>query len=203
MDDRAPSRRTEQAEATREAIIDAAQRLFARQGYSATKVDQVAELARVAPGTVYAVVGGKAGLLRILVDRWHGSSVIGEGLERMAGLESPHEVLELLSASWRKVLDQHGDVARLLVSAAPHDATAAEALAHSEQQVRAALTAVAVHLHDRGALAEGVDVQHAVDVLFFYFGMSAHSTLREGSGWSAEAAERWLAAQAGAALLAP
>lgn len=203
MDDRAPSRRAEQAAATREAIIDAAQQLFARQGYSATKVDQVAEAARVAPGTVYAVVGGKAGLLRILVERWHASSAIEDGLARMTELEDPREVLELLSASAREILDQHGDVIRVLVGAAPHDATAAEALAHSVRQVRAAQRAVAVHLRDRGALAEGVDVQHAVDVLFFYFGPNAYPSLVESSGWSAQAAERWLAAQASAALLAP
>jgi len=46
------SRRAEYAEATRRAIIAAARELFVERGYTATKVDQVAALARVSPATV-------------------------------------------------------------------------------------------------------------------------------------------------------
>src|SRR5258705_11212689 len=38
------------------------------RGYFATKVDDIAALARVAPATVYAVSGGKQGLLRTLTE---------------------------------------------------------------------------------------------------------------------------------------
>ena len=51
-------------EATRQAIVKAARQLFSERGYFATKVDDVAALARVAPATVYAVSGGKQGLVR-------------------------------------------------------------------------------------------------------------------------------------------
>ena len=51
------SRREEYAEATRQAIVGAARRLFSERGYFATKVDDIAALARVAPATVYAVSG--------------------------------------------------------------------------------------------------------------------------------------------------
>src|SRR5262245_65763262 len=64
------SRRAEYAEATRRAIIAAARELFVERGYTATKVDEVAALARVSPATVYAVAGGKQGLLHTLVDDW-------------------------------------------------------------------------------------------------------------------------------------
>jgi AcrR family transcriptional regulator len=52
------SRRAEYAEATRKAIADAARQLFCQRGYFATKVDDIANQARVAPATVYAVLGG-------------------------------------------------------------------------------------------------------------------------------------------------
>jgi AcrR family transcriptional regulator len=61
------TRRQDYAEATRPAIIDAARRLFAERGYFATKVDDIAAEARVAPATVYAVTGGKQNLLDILI----------------------------------------------------------------------------------------------------------------------------------------
>jgi AcrR family transcriptional regulator len=46
-----PSRRDEYAAATRAAIIDAARKLFSERGYFATKVEEIAEAARVAPAT--------------------------------------------------------------------------------------------------------------------------------------------------------
>ena len=60
--------RREQAARTRQRILDAAADLFARQGYGATSVRQIAEAARVAPDTVYATFGSKARLLTALVD---------------------------------------------------------------------------------------------------------------------------------------
>ena len=56
-------RRQQAAAATREAIVDAAQELFAAQGYGRTTVAQIAELAQVAANTVYTSVGGKADLV--------------------------------------------------------------------------------------------------------------------------------------------
>ena len=64
------TRRQEYAEATRQAIVDTARRLFAERGYFATKVDDIAAEARVAPATVYAVTGGKLGLLNELITTW-------------------------------------------------------------------------------------------------------------------------------------
>ena len=61
------TRRDEYAAATRQAILDAARKLFAERGYFATKVDDIAAKARVAPATVYAVTGGKYGLLTELI----------------------------------------------------------------------------------------------------------------------------------------
>jgi AcrR family transcriptional regulator len=43
-------------QATRQAIVGAARRPFSERGYFATKVDNIAALARVAPATVYNAV---------------------------------------------------------------------------------------------------------------------------------------------------
>jgi AcrR family transcriptional regulator len=47
------SRRQENTQATRTALLDAAKRLFAKQGFVATSIDDVAEAARVTKGAVY------------------------------------------------------------------------------------------------------------------------------------------------------
>src|SRR5437868_1898686 len=61
-------RRREQAAATRREILEAAQRLFERQGYAATTMAAIAAEAGVALKTVYVAFETKSGLLRAL---WH------------------------------------------------------------------------------------------------------------------------------------
>jgi AcrR family transcriptional regulator len=62
------TRRREQAAATRLEILEAAQRLFERDGYVATTMAAVAAEAGVALKTVYVAFETKGGLLRAL---WH------------------------------------------------------------------------------------------------------------------------------------
>ena len=61
-------RRREQAAATRREILEAAQRLFERQGYAATTMAAIAAEAGVALKTVYVAFETKSGVLRAL---WH------------------------------------------------------------------------------------------------------------------------------------
>jgi AcrR family transcriptional regulator len=60
--------RTQHAEATRRAVLDAARSLFGRQGYAQTSVDQIAAAARVTKGAVYHHFSGKEALFRAVYD---------------------------------------------------------------------------------------------------------------------------------------
>jgi AcrR family transcriptional regulator len=62
------SRRREGAVRTRAAILDAARHLFAELGYAATPMTAIAERAGVALDTVYASVGRKPELARLLIE---------------------------------------------------------------------------------------------------------------------------------------
>src|SRR5215469_3950575 len=57
-----------QARNTRTAIIEAAWRLFAQQGYVATSIDEIAAAAGVSRATVFTAVGGKPVLLKAALD---------------------------------------------------------------------------------------------------------------------------------------
>src|SRR3954467_4226791 len=59
-------RRRAQAEATRREILDAAERLFVRDGYAATTMAAIAKEAGVALKTVYVAFETKSGVLRAL-----------------------------------------------------------------------------------------------------------------------------------------
>jgi AcrR family transcriptional regulator len=193
------ARRADYAAATRAAIIDAARSLFAQQGYFATRVEQIAKVARVAPGTVY-VAGGKQGLLRLLIEDWANAPVRQESRDRLAHLGDADQILRLLASATRASREAHGDIMRILLTTAPHEAVAAQGLHRSTERYQASLTLVAERLHTLGFLREGLTVERAGDILWFYFGYSGFFTLLD-QGWSLDEAEEWLRRQCAAALL--
>jgi len=62
------SRRRQGAARTRAAILDAARQLFTERGYAATPMTAIADRAGVALDTVYASVGRKPELARLLIE---------------------------------------------------------------------------------------------------------------------------------------
>src|SRR4051812_825830 len=85
-------RRREQAAATRLEILDAAERLFVRDGYAATTMAAIARESRVSLKTVYLAFETKSGVLRTL---WN--SRLRAGQEDVPIAES---------AMYRAVLDE-------------------------------------------------------------------------------------------------
>ena len=195
------TRREEYARATRQAIIDAARRLFSERGYFNTKVDDIAALARVAPATVYAVLGGKQGLLNTLIDVFTTAPIIEATIGRIEEMDDPRTVLRLVAATCRRMEEEFGDIMRVMRAIAPHDEAVSETLAAATTRTRQAFVPIAQRLADLGALRDGLDVKQAVDVFWFYFGYSGFLTLHNDNGWSYERAEQWLCEEASRALL--
>jgi AcrR family transcriptional regulator len=194
-------RREEYAQATRQAIIDAARRLFCERGYFSTKVDEIAALARVAPATVYAVSGGKHGLLNTLIEIWASAPIVATTIESIEAMDDPAAILRTVAATGQRIREEFGDTIRVAVTTAPHDQAVFQSLADATAQYRQAFVPIAQRLLDLGALHEGMDVNQAVDVFWFYFGYAALFTLHDDNGWSWERAEQWLCDQANCALL--
>jgi AcrR family transcriptional regulator len=194
------TRRAEYAAATRQAIMDAARRLFAERGYVATKVEDIAAAARVAAPTVYAA-GGKSGLLRQLMEAWCAAEVIGDTYDRIARLDDGTEILRATAAGTRRVREEWGDVMRVFLTAAPHDQFTAETLATATERYRAGMELTAARLAAAGALRPGVSAEQAADVLWFYFGYMSYFTLVDDNKWTLDQAERWLVGAARQALL--
>ena len=81
---------------TREAILDAAERLFADQGYDTTSLSQVGQAAGVSRGTPGYFFGSKPELYRAVLDRCFGEvrRAVASGRERaLASGETPEVVL--------------------------------------------------------------------------------------------------------------
>jgi AcrR family transcriptional regulator len=198
---RKPIRREDYAQATRQAIIDAARRLFAERGYFATKVDDIAAEARVAPATVYAVTGGKRGLLDELIRLWTTDPIVEATTSHAGASDDPTAIIRELASATRQIREQFADIMRLLLTTAPHDREVAAQLRAATGVYRSAFTPFAKRLEELGALRAELAVADAVDLLWFYFGYSSLFTLHDDNGWSYERAEQWLAAQASRELL--
>src|SRR6266478_6255891 len=57
------------ASARRTQLVEIARAIFARRGYEATSVEEIAERAKVSKPIVYEHFGGKEGLYAVVVDR--------------------------------------------------------------------------------------------------------------------------------------
>jgi len=194
------SRRAEYAEATSAAIVKAARDLFSQQGYFATKVEDIARRARVAPATVYAVGGGKRGLLTTLVDLWSQAQIVTESLRRQERLTEPDEILRQTAATVRSMREDYGDIMRVVLDTAPHHPGVSESLRTATARYRDAVAAVATRLSEVGGLQSNMTTDEATDILWFYFGYSGYFTLIDDNSWSLDKSERWLVQQASKAL---
>jgi AcrR family transcriptional regulator len=196
------TRRERYALVTKQAIVDAARKLFAERGYFATTVDDIAAEADVAPATVYSSAGGKQGLLAEILELWGLDPQIQATLEVVSSSTDPREILDVLARSAREMRERWDDVVRIFLTTAPHDAGVAEQFAPFTQFYRQCIAAIATRLAELGGLREGIDPAYATDVLWLYFGYGSLYTLHHENGWSYARAEQWLAAQATRELLA-
>ena len=196
-------RRDEYADQTRAAVIDAARRLFAENGFFQTKVEQIAKLSRVSPATVYAQCGGKQGLLRSLMDSWTQAAMAIEYRQESLAADDAALVMQLLGSSYLQITKQWGDVIRVVIDVAPHDDESGAVLATARRRHNRNLTEICRHLEDIGALADGVDARLASRIITYYYGIDGLLRARDVFGWSLERSNEWLLAYASAAVLRP
>jgi AcrR family transcriptional regulator len=192
-------RRREQAAATRRAILDAAQRLFERQGYAATTMAAIAAEAGVALKTVYVAFETKSGLLRAL---WHLRLRGDEADVPVAGRRWYQEVLEeadaervlrLVARNSRMVKERAGVLFGVIRSAAATDADAAELWARIQSDFYDNQKAIVEALRARKALRRGLTVARAADVLWTLNHPDLWLLLVGERGWTAQEWERWFA----------
>lgn len=189
-------RRQQQAAATRTVILDAAQRLFERQGYPATTMEAIAAEAGVALKTVYLAFTTKAGLLRALWDLLlKGDQDVAPVAVRpwyRAVIEEPdaERKLRLVAAGSVTVKKRIGGILRVIRSGAPVDADTAALWALIQSDFHANQRAIIESL-PAGSLRHGLDVDTAADVLWTLNHPDVWLLLSGERGWTPERFERW------------
>jgi AcrR family transcriptional regulator len=191
--------RATQARQTRQAIVAAASRLFARDGYGATTIDAVAAEAGVSRKTVFTAVGGKVELLKLAVD-W---AVAGDdepvavedrpAVSRLLRQPDP----EVLVRGWAKVLVEIDHRVAALFQAMEIAAgldLAAELLYEEAQGQRLRGARVVVdRLVDLNALKSGLTPDHATDIAWFFSDPALYNRLVTHRGWPLDRFTDWVA----------
>jgi AcrR family transcriptional regulator len=199
--------RARQARQTRARIVEAAARLFVRDGYASTSIGAIAEEAGVAVPTVYASLRSKANILRAVVQL----NVRGDDeaaplsaradWKAMEALPDPREKLAAFARVHRGICDREAPVFAQLEAAAGGDAEASEMLAEHDGLRYETQRRLARNLHRRGQLRPGLSARRAADAIWTLASERTYLALVRDRGWKPEDYERWLAVQLEASLL--
>jgi AcrR family transcriptional regulator len=191
-------RRQEQAQATRMHILDAAEKLFLRDGYGATSMSAIAKEAGVALKTIYLAFETKAGLLREL---WHRTLRGGAGnvpagdqpwFREVIEEPDPARALRLNARNSRRVKARVVPLGTVLRSAAPAHPEIAALLDRIWSDFYENQRDVVKALHKRKALKRGLGVDRAADILWTLNHPEVYILLLDYRGWTEDEYERWL-----------
>src|SRR5438067_2065702 len=182
--------RRDQARATRRAIVDAAGRLFAENGYVWTSVDQIAEAAGVSRATVFAAVGGKPALLKAAFD----VGIVGDDepvslverprSQRILAEPDPYELLAQYAALCTEVAGRLSGLNEAVRGGAHADPEIRELWDLLNAQRRGGADTVVKALLDRGPLADGLDPKSAADIVWMLASPDLYHMLVRKQGWS-------------------
>jgi AcrR family transcriptional regulator len=192
-----PHRRA-QAQATRQAILDAAQRLFEAHSYSGTSMPAIAEEAGVALKTIYVYFPTKAAVVHALWDaRLGGDEADLPVLERewyraVVNEPDPERKLRLVAAQSRRVKSRSGALLEMIRAAAPADSEIATLWSDIEAKLLDVQRSIVEQLHATGSLASALDVTRATDILWTLNHPAVWQLLVVGRRWTDEQYERWL-----------
>jgi AcrR family transcriptional regulator len=200
-------RREQQAAATRRAILDAAGRLFVRDGYPATTMEAIAVDADVSLKTVYLPFGTKSGLLRALWDlRLKGDDTDApvdrhDWFRQVMEERDPARKLHINARNSRAAKTRIGDMFKVIRGAAEIDPDCGALWQLIQRDFHANQRVVVESIHRDGGLRSGLTVARGADILWTLNHPDVWVLLTGERKWSPNAYETWLAQTSCAQLL--
>ena len=186
------SLREERALETRRRIRSSARDLFAAQGFTATTIAEVAEAAGVAPQTVYAVFGSKAGIVVAMIEELEEAVDLATWVERLIAAESPRQRLRIFAAWMRTFVESGSSILRAALAARDDPDVAAMARAGDSNR-RNGISQLMAMIAEGGALREGLDHEEAVERMWLITSIELYFQAVDFLGWPPDQYEQWLA----------
>ncbi len=199
--------RADQAELTRNRILESAFRLFAERGYAGTTIAAVAEDAGVAPETIYLSLGGKRGLLEGAIEMAitgaeDGATKQEAWWEMVAAQPAAQERLEKMVEYSSRILARTRPLHAVIRGAADKEAFAA---ALGRRLLHDRLTAQTDRIREYLAddLRAGLSVDEAGQRFCVLASPELYHLLTVDLGWTADRHRIWLSDLLRTELLGP
>ncbi|MHB8660255.1 MAG: TetR/AcrR family transcriptional regulator [Solirubrobacteraceae bacterium] len=179
-------------------MLDAAEKLFTRNGYNATSVQAIADEAQVALRTLYLAYGNKRSLLMALWNhRIRGDSEPIPVADRpwfreVINEPDPRRQLELIARNSRQVKDRAGALMEVIRSAAPAEREIGGLWQRLQDEFHANQRLLVEQLAHSGGLKNGLSIERATDILSTLNSSEVHQLLVGRRRWSPEEYEAWL-----------
>ncbi len=199
------ARRQHAAQQRRAAVVEAARRLFLREGFSSTTIARIAMDAGVSEEMVYKAFGNKIALVRAIRDQ----ALAGAGpvhaerrSDRMQASENdPRQIIQGWGVLTMEVAPRVAPVLLLVRDAAANDPELAKLQAEMDAARLTRMTHNAQTLQEAGHLRRGISLDEATDVLWAYSSPELYDLLVIRRSWPVERYGRFIADAMIAALL--
>jgi AcrR family transcriptional regulator len=191
------SGRQQTAQQTRRSILDAAKKLFVERGYAAT-MPAIAEAAGVALDTVYASVGKKPAIFRMLIElAISGEDAPVSALERSYVMEIRAEPmaerkLAIYASAICAIQPRLAPLARVLAEAAGHDKDLAAVWTEIADRRATNMRLFARDLQSTGALRDDLPLEVVADIVWSMNGPEYYHMLVEQRRWPIDRYRSWL-----------
>jgi AcrR family transcriptional regulator len=187
------------ARETRRQILAASRRLFLERGYAPTTMAAIAETAGVSVETIYLSIGGKASLVRFLIE----TALSGtdepvpphqrKGTNEIRAERDAQRKLELLARMVRPMLERLAPIWQVVAEAAPVDTELSALVAELQQRHAGSMRLVVEHLSEAGRLRQSISKDIARDVMWAMNSPEFYGLLVIRRGWTGDVFEKWLA----------
>ena len=202
------ARRAAAARRTQERVVETAHRLLLERGYAGLAMAELAEQAGVSVPLLYKVFGPKPQLVKRVYDVLLAGDIdpvpVAErpALQALAADPDPRGKLVRYAALSRAMAARAGPLVGVLLAAARAGEPDLQAFAATIDRERlAGAAALAAQLAETGALAPGLSVDRARDLIWLHTAPDTYRLLVLERGWTMEEYERWFATSLAAALL--
>jgi AcrR family transcriptional regulator len=202
--DRRPYRSTardSQAQDTRTKIAESASNLFISKGFQGTTIDAIAKGAGVAPQTVYAVFGSKAGVLAELLDRSSFDAEYQELTRQAREKSHPPERLRFAARIARHIYDSQMKLIELFQGASLVAPELAKVIEEREAMRFTRQKNMIDFIRQAGWLNPDIGAQKARDILWALTSRDLYSMMVLKQKWSSKEYEDWLAGVLSESLL--
>lgn len=191
--------RTEQAQKTRNRVIEAATRLFVQHGYAMTTIRAIAAEAGVSVPTVELLFGTKAQLLHVVID----VAIAGDDepvpvLSRAwaADVQSVRDLADFLSVVAHVVSQAQARSAGVMLAA--YEAAASDPdiqllILDRESQRERTTAWIVDSVLERAALRRGLDRAGAIDTVWMLMDPVIFNRFTRHRGWSPDRYASWFA----------